>query len=111
MQGSSHGSLRFLALPPFPLMSPAWTPQGLRKEGEEGFGGLQVCLESQTVLHFPCIPLQLTPVNERGSGHRDPGAGPRTDPHTHTHTPNVPNVLASTRVLGVSDSYSVKNKL
>lgn len=45
------------------LMRPVWSARGLREEGGgEGMGVLQVCLESQTVLHFPHIPLQLCPA-------------------------------------------------
>lgn len=91
MQGSSRGFLWFLALPPFPPMSPVWTPQGLRKEGEAGVGGLQVCLESQTVLHFPYVSLQLSLLNERGSGQTDQSG--RSKKQTHTNSPNVPNVF------------------
>lgn len=52
-------------------------------------GGLQVCLESQTVLHFPSVSLQLSLVNERGGLARHQ----RVRKHTHTHlnSPNVPN--------------------
>lgn len=94
MQGSSRGSLWFLALPLFPLMSPVWTPRGLRKERGAGVEGFQVCLEFQTVLHFPSVSLQLSLVNERGSGQTDQRGGSEgTHTHTHTNSPNVPNVF------------------
>lgn len=36
--------------------------RGSGKRGEAGVEGSQVCLESQTVLHFPHISLQLSPA-------------------------------------------------
>lgn len=83
----------FLVLPP---MSPVWAPLAQEGGGLGGLGSgrLQVCLESQTVLHFPSVSLQLSLVNERGSGQTDQRGGSE-NVHTHIHKtqPNVPNVF------------------
>lgn len=84
IQGVSCDFPWFLAPSSFPLMRPVCTPQGLGKEGEAGVEGLQVCLESQTVLHFSYVSLQLSLVNERGSAQTDQRSRPEDRP-TQTH--------------------------
>ncbi len=55
--------------------------------GRSGAGveGLQVCLESQTILHFSSVSLQLSLVIERGVWPDRPKGWVRKHTHTHTH--------------------------